>query len=94
MTARPKLAPEQQMTIEEFLAFTETRPEEERWELIEGVPVLNPSPIDYHQIVVTNISGFLWRFQDREECELVSADWDGHTGAGIRRTVFPSQMSW
>ena len=43
MTARPKLAPEQQMTIEEFLAFTDTRPEEERWELIEGVPVLNPS---------------------------------------------------
>ena len=52
MTARPKLAPEQQMTIEEFLAFTDTRPEEERWELIEGVPVLNPSPIDHHQIVV------------------------------------------
>ena len=42
MTARPKLAPEQQMTIEEFLAFTDTRPEEERWELIEGVPVWNP----------------------------------------------------
>jgi Uma2 family endonuclease len=63
MTAHPKLAPEQQMTIEEFLAFTATRPEEERWELIEGVPVLNPSPIDYHQIVVTNISGFLWRFK-------------------------------
>ena len=63
MTARPKLAPEQQMTIEEFLAFTDTRPEEERWELIEGVPVLDPSPIDYHQIVVTNISGFLWRFK-------------------------------
>jgi len=61
MTARPKLAPEQQMTIEEFLAFTDTRPEEERWELIEGVPVLNPSPIDYHQIVVTNIVTYLAR---------------------------------
>ncbi len=44
------------MTIEEFLAFTETRPDEERWELIEGVPVLNASPVDYHQIVVTNIA--------------------------------------
>jgi Uma2 family endonuclease len=61
MTARPKLAPEQQMTIEEFLAFTDTRPEEERWELIEGVPVLNPSPIDYHQIVVANIVAYLVR---------------------------------
>src|SRR3981081_4672199 len=59
MAARPKLAPEQQMTIEEFLAFTDSRPEEERWELIEGVPILNPSPIDTHQIVVTNIVAFL-----------------------------------
>jgi hypothetical protein len=37
MTARTKLAPEQQLTIEEFLAFTDTRPQEGRWELIEGV---------------------------------------------------------
>ena len=43
MTAHPKLAPEQQLTIEEFLAFTDTRPEGERWELIA---VLNPSPVD------------------------------------------------
>jgi len=59
MGVRTKLAPEQEMTIEEFRAFTDTRPQEERWELIEGVPVLNPSPIDYHQIVVTNISTLL-----------------------------------
>ena len=55
MTARPRLAPDQQLSIEEFLAFTDTRPQEERWELIEGVPILNPSPIDFHQIIVTNI---------------------------------------
>jgi Uma2 family endonuclease len=59
MSAHAKLAPEQQMTIEEFLAFTDTRPDEERWELIEGEPVLNPPPTDYHQIVVTNIVTFL-----------------------------------
>ena len=46
MTAHPKLVPEQQLTIEEFLAFTDTRPEGERWELIEGVAVLDPSPVD------------------------------------------------
>jgi Uma2 family endonuclease len=63
MTARPKLAPEEQMTIEEFLAFTDTRPDEERWELIEGVPVLNPSPIDYHQMAVANIVAFLIRMK-------------------------------
>jgi hypothetical protein len=31
MMGRPQLAPKQQMTIEEFLAFTDTRPQEERW---------------------------------------------------------------
>jgi hypothetical protein len=51
MTARPKFAPEQQLTIEEFLAFIETRPDGERWELIEGVAIKNPPPVDYHQIV-------------------------------------------
>ena len=32
------------MTIEEFYAFTDTRPDEEKWELIDGEPVLNASP--------------------------------------------------
>ena len=82
MTARPKLAPEQQMTIEEFLAFTDTRPEEERWELIEGVPVLNPSPIDYHQIVVTNIVAFLVRWKIETK-----ASWLPLIGTGTRVPV-------
>ena len=30
------------MTVEEFLGFTATRTDDERWELIEGVPVLSP----------------------------------------------------
>lgn len=59
MNAIPKLAPGQGFTIEEFLAFTATRPQEERWELIEGVPVLNPSPIGTHQLVAANIVSFL-----------------------------------
>jgi len=79
MTARPKLAPEQQMTIEEFLAFTETRPEEERWELIEGAPVLNPSPIDYHQIVVANIVAFLANAKVK-----ANASWLPLIGTGTR----------
>jgi Uma2 family endonuclease len=63
MMGRPQRAPERQMTIEEFLAFTDTRPDGERWELIEGVPVMNASPTDYHQVVVTNICGILWTFK-------------------------------
>jgi Uma2 family endonuclease len=79
MSAHPKLAPEQQMTIEEFLAFTESRPDEERWELIEGAPVLNPSPIDYHQMVVANIVAFLIRRKVE-----TAASWFPLIGTGIR----------
>lgn len=79
MSARAKLAPEQQMTIEEFLAFTDTRPDEERWELIEGAPVLNPSPIDYHQIVVTNVVAFLVRMKVE-----TNATWLPLIGTGTR----------
>jgi Uma2 family endonuclease len=51
------------MTIRDFLAFTETRPKEERWELIEGLPVMSPSAVDYHQIIVGNLTGLLWQHQ-------------------------------
>jgi hypothetical protein len=53
---KPMSEPHDQMTIREFLAFTGTRPDEERWELIEGVPVLNASPIDYHQAIAGKTS--------------------------------------
>jgi Uma2 family endonuclease len=43
------------MTVEEFYAFTDTRPDEEKWELIEGEPILNASPLDVHQWIVTNV---------------------------------------
>jgi Uma2 family endonuclease len=67
------------MTIEEFLAFTDTRPQGERWELIEGVPVMNPSPIGHHQMIVANISGFLWRFKAER-----GASWFPIPGTGTR----------
>jgi Uma2 family endonuclease len=67
------------MTIEEFLAFTDTRPRGERWELIEGVPVINPSPIGHHQMIVANITGFLWRFKNERY-----ASWFPIPGTGTR----------
>jgi Uma2 family endonuclease len=79
MTARPRLAPEQQLTVEEFLAFTDARPEGERWELIEGVAILNPSPTDYHQIVVANIVSFLMQSKIA-----TSAGWFPLVGVGTR----------
>ena len=32
------------MTIEEFFAFTDLRPDEEKWEVIDGEPILNATP--------------------------------------------------
>ena len=46
---------EQYLTPEEFLAMVEERPDGEVWELIEGIAYLNPSPIDWHQQIVSNL---------------------------------------
>jgi Uma2 family endonuclease len=87
MTARTKLAPEEQLTIEEFLAFTDTRPDEERWELIEGVPVMNPSPIDDHQTVVANIVTALMVHKRQ-----TGASWLPMPGIGTRVPVSPRSL--
>jgi Uma2 family endonuclease len=44
-----------QLTIDEFLSMVETRPDGEKWELIEGIAIMNPSPTEWHQQVVANI---------------------------------------
>lgn len=55
LQSRPNSQIPRGLTIDEFLAFTATRPDGERWELIEGEPVLSPSPTDWHQAIVLNI---------------------------------------
>jgi len=87
MTAYPKLAPEQQMTIEEFLAFTATRPDEERWELIEGAAVMNPAPIELHQVVVANIITHLMAHKQR-----TGVTWLPLLGVGTRVPVSPHSL--
>jgi Uma2 family endonuclease len=87
MTARTKLAPEQQLTIEEFLAFTDTRPDGERWELIEGVAVMNPSPVDYHQAVVANLVKFLLVHKEQ-----TGAGWQPMPGVGTRVPISPNSL--
>jgi Uma2 family endonuclease len=87
MSVRPKLAPADQMTIEEFLAFTGTRPDDERWELIEGVPVLNASPVDFHQIVVQNLSFVLLSHKLKS-----GAAWLPVLGIGTRVPASPNSL--
>ena|SRR5437899_1221358 len=43
------------MTVEEFYAFTDTRPDEEKWELIDGEPILNAAPSRMHQLIIRNV---------------------------------------
>jgi Uma2 family endonuclease len=87
MTARTRLAPELQMTIDEFLAFTDSRPSEERWELIEGVAVLNPSPVEHHQLVVTNIITYLMAHKQR-----TPVSWLPMLGVGTRVPASPRSL--
>jgi Uma2 family endonuclease len=82
-----KLKPEEQMTIEEFLAFTAERPDGERWELIEGVAYMNASPTDVHQMIAANIGRCLQLEQMR-----TNADWSALLGVGTRVPVSPNSL--
>jgi Uma2 family endonuclease len=47
------------MDVDEFMAFLETRPDEERWELIEGVAVMMAPPSYAHQRIASNLCAVL-----------------------------------
>jgi Uma2 family endonuclease len=87
MATRTMLAPEDQMTIEEFLAFTDTRPDEERWELIEGEPVMSPSPVDDHHMVVANIVTALMLHKRQ-----TGVSWLPMPGIGTRVPISPRSL--
>ena len=44
------------MTVEEFYAFTDARLDNEKWELIDGEPILNASPSRIHQRILKNLT--------------------------------------
>src|SRR5215475_10559635 len=67
------------MTVEEFYAFTDRQPDEEKWELIDGEPVLNAAPSRLHQRIVKNILVAL-AIRERE----LNVSWDVLPGLGVR----------
>lgn len=67
------------MTAEEFFAFTATRPDEEKWELIEGEPVLNASASHLHQRIIRNLVTMLARIEDERHPK-----WEVLPGLGVR----------
>ncbi len=82
-----KLAEIDQMTIDEFLAFTDERPSGERWELIEGVPIMNPSPTNWHQVICANICMALGQAKSS-----AGAAWVPLLGTGTRVPVSPRSL--
>jgi Uma2 family endonuclease len=54
------------MTVEEYFAFTDTRPDNEKWELIDGEPILNASPSRLHQIILDNLVFLLGTIKRRQ----------------------------
>lgn len=84
---RTKLAPEDQMTIEEFLGFLDTRPDEERWELIEGIAVMNVAPAEFHQVIAGNILMGLSQIKLR-----TGSSWLPMLGVGTRVPASPRSL--
>ena len=47
------------MNVPEFLGFLQSRPDEERWELIGGVPMMMAPPTIRHQRIASNLERLL-----------------------------------
>jgi Uma2 family endonuclease len=67
------------MSVEDFYAFTDKRPDEEKWELIDGEPVMHASTSSNHQRIVGNL-GFLLERTARA----ISSNWQAMPGIGMR----------
>ena len=67
------------MTVEDFVAFADKRPDEEKWELIDGEPILNAWPSRLHQQIVLNVATRL-RIHALEQ----NAAWEVLPGLGVR----------
>jgi Uma2 family endonuclease len=84
---RAKVAESDQFTIEEYLAMTAERPEGERWELIEGIAILSPSPSNWHQIIAGNVFMALGEWKLQHEVA-----WVPLLGTGTRVPISPRSL--
>jgi Uma2 family endonuclease len=68
------------MTVEEYFAFTDTRPDNEKWELIDGEPIVQASPSGTHHRILKNLI-FLLATAERAQPE---SSWEAIPGIGVR----------
>jgi Uma2 family endonuclease len=67
-----------QLTLAVFHAFRDSRPEEEKWELIDGVPMMMPPPTLVHQRIAGNLEALL-----NERLEIVKPEWRADNEIGL-----------
>jgi len=70
------------MTVEEYFTFTDTRPDNEKWELIDGEPILNASPSGTHHRILKNLI-FLLATAERAK----PGAWEAIPGIGVQVSV-------
>jgi Uma2 family endonuclease len=66
------------MSIETFRGFLEGRPEEERWELIDGVPVMMAPATKAHQRIASNLERLL-----NDALEARGSNFAAYQGIGV-----------
>jgi|HubBroStandDraft_6_1064221.scaffolds.fasta_scaffold982966_1 Uma2 family endonuclease len=67
------------MDVDEFMAFLETRPDKERWDLIEGIAVMMAPPSHAHQRIAFNLAQLLNTAFSTRKLDLFA-----YIGTGIR----------
>jgi Uma2 family endonuclease len=67
-----------QLSLEVFQAFRNARPEEEKWELIDGVPMMMPPRMLVHQRIARNLAVLL-----NERLQLVEPKWQAERAIGV-----------
>jgi Uma2 family endonuclease len=72
------------MDVDEFMAFVDTRPDEERWELIDGVPVMMAPPTRAHQRIAQNFSTLLNNAFAAQRRDLFAYIGTGARAPGVR----------
>ena len=86
------------MRVAEYRDWAATRPDDERWELIEGVPVLMSPAKGRHQRIVTNLvkhlddHGHIWKSEGI--VVYVYDDDYGHGLAPLYESAAPGRGDW
>lgn len=73
------------MDVAAFLAFCDTRPDGEKWELLDGELFMNATPVSFHQLIVGNITHHLF-----DKLRNAGNAFKASAGIGVRLSGFSS----